>query len=303
MLFSEIYSAYYNTVAAILTEAVVHPVMDEELINIIEKYAFEESKFVILEELKKEKWQLIRKDGTTPIKNKPTMPLTLLQKRWLKAVMSDPRIQLFGEMNMKFSDVEPLFLPSDISIFDQYDDGDPYSDAGYIANFRLILEAIQKKIPLDVYFFSKKGKKLHSVILPEYLEYSEKDDKFRLVGSDSKFKTTINLGRIAECTFYKKPFLTNYQENKIENICQVSFELTDQRNTLERVLLHFAHFKKCAKKVSDDRYLVTIYYDKEDEMEMVIRILSFGPTIKVVEPTHFIELIKKRLIEQKSCEI
>ena len=87
MLFSEIYSAYYNTVAAILTEAVVHPVMDEELINIIEKYAFEESKFVILEELKKEKWQLIRKDGTTPIKNKPTMPLTLLQKRWLKAVM------------------------------------------------------------------------------------------------------------------------------------------------------------------------------------------------------------------------
>lgn len=53
MLFSEIYSAYYNTVAAILTEAVVHPVMDEELINIIEKYAFEESKFVILEELKK----------------------------------------------------------------------------------------------------------------------------------------------------------------------------------------------------------------------------------------------------------
>ena len=167
----------------------------------------------------------------------------------------------------------------------------------------LILEAIQKKIPLDVYFFSKKGKKLHSVILPEYLEYSEKDDKFRLVGSDSKFKTTINLGRIAECTFYKKPFLTNYQENKIENICQVSFELTDQRNTLERVLLHFAHFKKCAKKVSDDRYLVTIYYDKEDEMEMVIRILSFGPTIKVVEPTHFIELIKKRLIEQKSCEI
>ena len=256
-----------------------------------------------MEELKKEKWQLIRKDGTTPIKNKPTMPLTLLQKRWLKAVMSDPRIQLFGEMNMKFSDVEPLFLPSDISIFDQYDDGDPYSDAGYIANFRLILEAIQKKIPLDVYFFSKKGKKLHSVILPEYLEYSEKDDKFRLVGSDSKFKTTINLGRIAECTFYKKPFLTNYQENKIENICQVSFELTDQRNTLERVLLHFAHFKKCAKKVSDDRYLVTIYYDKEDEMEMVIRILSFGPTIKVVEPTHFIELIKKRLIEQKSCEI
>lgn len=37
------------------------------------------------------------------------------------------------------------------------------------------------------------------------------------------------------------------------------------------------------------------------ETEIVIRILSFGPMIKVVAPAHFENLIKERLIKQKSC--
>ena len=71
---------------------------------------------------------------------------------------------------------------------------------------------------------------------------------------------------------------------------------------MERVLLHFAHFEKTAERIDGDRYSVTINYDKEDETEIVIRILSFGPMVKVTAPTHFIDLIKQRLIAQKSCE-
>ena len=65
------------------------------------------------------------------------------------------------------------------------------------------------------------------------------------------------------------------------------------------MLLHFAHFKKVAKRIEEDRYSITIYYDREDETEILIRILSFGPLIKVTAPVHFIELIKQRLLEQK----
>ena len=79
-------------------------------------------------------------------------------------------------------------------------------------------------------------------------------------------------------------------------------ELVDERKALERVLLHFAHFKKQAEKIDEKHYRITVYYDKDDETEMVIRVLSFGPMIKVTAPVHFIELIKKRLMEQKSCE-
>jgi predicted DNA-binding transcriptional regulator YafY len=81
------------------------------------------------------------------------------------------------------------------------------------------------------------------------------------------------------------------------------FELTDTRNALERVLLHFAHFEKTVEKIDENKYLVKIKYDKDDETEMVIRILSFGPMIRVTAPSSFIKLIKQRLLAQKSCEL
>lgn len=44
-------------------------------------------------------------------------------------------------------------------------------------------------------------------------------------------------------------------------------------------------------------------YDGEDETEIVIRVLSFGPYVKVLEPSSFVNLIKERLISQKSCDL
>ena len=66
-------------------------------------------------------------------------------------------------------------------------------------------------------------------------------------------------------------------------------------------MLHFAHFEKTAEKISDNQYTVSVNYYKEDEIELVIRALSFGPMLKVIAPQHFINLIKQRLIEQKGC--
>ena len=59
--------------------------------------------------------------------------------------------------------------------------------------------------------------------------------------------------------------------------------------------------EKEAEKLDEKHYRISVVYDKDDETEMVIRILSFGPMIKVTAPQHFVELIKQRLIRQKSC--
>ena len=67
------------------------------------------------------------------------------------------------------------------------------------------------------------------------------------------------------------------------------------------MLLHFSHFEKQAEKIDDEHYKLILKYDKDDETELVIRILSFGPMVKVIEPYNFVELIKKRLEMQKSC--
>ena len=245
---------------------------------------------------------MIRSDGKTAISNDPTRPLTLLEHKWLKAISLDPRIKLFDVDFSWLGDVEPLFTPDDYYIFDKYDDGDPFEDPEYIKNFRLILEAIKNRFPLRIGTENRRGSITHLSVIPEYLEYSEKDDKFRLIGSGNRYGNTINLGRIVSCKPYNKPFDVNHGRTYQSKLQTVEFELVDKRNALERVLLHFAHFEKEAVKIDEGKYLVKITYDKDDETELVIRILSFGPMIKVLSPHSFVDLIKQRLIDQKSCE-
>ena len=79
----------------------------------------------------------------------------------------------------------------------------------------------------------------------------------------------------------------------------VTFELEDRRNALNRVLLHFSHLEKETKRLDENRYQVTLRYDKKDETEMVIRILSFGAAVRVTEPDSFIALIRDRIDRQK----
>lgn len=301
MIFSELYSAYYNTVACVLKAAVEHPLQKNELQQIIENNAFVESILNIEPAITEERWQFILPDGTTPVKYTPTMPLTLLEKRWLKSIYADPRIKLFTDEIPKLADVEPLFTENDISVFDKYSDGDPFTDGNYIKNFRLILDAVKNRYPLSIEAVNRKGKTNRFILMPEYLEYSEKDDKFRLIGSGSRYGRTVNAAGIIKCEKYNKTFKLSESTKIHPEIRTVEFELVDERNALERVLMHFAHFEKQAERIEDDRYRVKLNYNREDETEMVIRILSFGPMLKVTAPEHFRKLIIDRLLMQKSC--
>ena len=299
MLFSELYSAYYNAVAAILREAAAKPLSREEMRAIVEKHAFGESFVTIEEALRNGRWQLLREDGTSVLKKSPEMPLTLLQKRWLKAISLDPRVKLFGDCIPDFPEVEPLFTGEDYEVFDCYSDGDDYSDEGYIGRFRLILRAIGERTPLRFEVKKRTGAVSRFTAMPEYLEYSEKDDKFRLITSGCRYGSVVNLGRIVSCgkCFGELRDSPPRERRRAEEV--LVFEITDERKALERVLMHFAHFEKEAEKIGEKTCRVTLRYDKADETELVIRILSFGPFIRVVSPQRFVNLIRERLIMQK----
>ena len=79
----------------------------------------------------------------------------------------------------------------------------------------------------------------------------------------------------------------------------MTFDLEDRRNALERVLLHFSHLEKETMRMDEGMYRVTLKYDRRDEPEMVIRVLSFGSAIRVKEPERFISLIRERIEKQK----
>lgn len=302
MIFSELYSAYYNAVAGILSEVIRGETDEKMLQKTIMDKAFSESVLTILPSLKSEKWQLLKSDMTTPIQHIPSMPLTLLEKRWLKAISLDPRIRLFDLTFDELDDITPLFTPDDYVIYDRYADGDPYFDEGYIQRFRIILKSIREKQPLKIEMVNRKGNLIQMNFLPLRLEYSEKDDKFRLITSGGRYGGTVNLAKIVTCKPYntKRFPIKTYSSEKPKT---VTLKIYDERNALERCMLHFAHFEKQAERIDDKHYLVHIRYDKNDETEMVIRILGFGPLIEVIEPNSFRKLIIDRLKRQKSCEL
>ena len=199
MIFNEIYSAYYNAVAKIISAIINGNADEKRLDKIVKENAFGESMFSILPSLKSEKWQLVNSDMTTPLKYIPTMPLTLMQKQWLKAISLDPRIKLFDVKFEGLDDIEPLFTPDDYYIYDKYGDGDPYEDEEYIERFKTILKAMRTKQNLKIEMINRKGNTVYSKCVPQRIEYSEKDDKFRLVTSGCRFIKTVNLARITKC--------------------------------------------------------------------------------------------------------
>ncbi len=301
MLFSELYSAYYNTVAVILKEGLTGPVTDEKISKIAKEHAFGESFVTIKESLKNGGWPLLDADRSSVIRNNPEMPLTTLQKRWLKAIALDPRMRLFDVKMPDFPEVEPLFTPEDICVFDKYSDGDNFEDERYVDHFRLILDAIKNRYPLQFSFTNRNGRMCRLAAQPEYIEYSEKDDKFRVGVSGFRYGDTVNIGRIIFCTRADGKVRLKTSPGR-KQPGRLVLEVTDDRNALERVLLHFAHFAKEAERIDDKRYRITIDYGKDDEIEMVIRILSFGPMVRVVAPEYFENLIKDRLKMQKNLE-
>ena len=114
------------------------------------------------------------------------------------------------------------------------------------------------------------------------LEYSARDDKFRLMAvrvrkDDSLSRLTIlNLSRIMRIkdtgkSLELRPDIDACLEH---SLCRepVVLEISNERNALERTMLHFACYKKRTEKLGDSgKYLCRIYYSRDVETELLIQ--------------------------------
>lgn len=298
MLFNEINGTYFKIVSKLINQAVDGDLDLSKITDIIRQYGFAESALCIPEKIFSQEWPVINKDGSTPILKKCEIPLTHIQKRWMKSLLRDPRIKLFDIDSTGLDDIEPLFDPEDIVLFDQHSDGDDYQDEKYIRNFKTIMLAIENNSSLEIVFKSTRDKSHRWVCKPEKIEYSLKDDKFRIHVKGREKRNTINIGRIIDCSIMDD---NSVWSEAVEVPCcrSIIIEISDVRNTLERAMLHFSDLRKETIKFSECLYRMTLYYNPEDETEILIRVLSFGPTIKVIEPESFVELIRERLHMQR----
>lgn len=304
-VFSEVYGTYYNVVAKVLAQAMEGRLSAEGLQELVCAGGYGDSALQLLPALSEGTWRLLTPELTTPLQNKPKMPLTTLQKRWLKTLLLDEKIGLFftdeqiAQQQAALQEVEPLYKPEQFVFFDRFVDGDAYSNPRYRANFREILQAVREKRLLNASYRSNRGTIIvWTDLLPVSLEYSAKDDKFRLQAIAERKQVTLNLGRLisveageaaAQVKTLKKSELVRQR---------LVLEIEDERSTMVRALMHFSDLEKETEKLDETHYLLTVQYDKGDETEMLFRVLSFGPTLRVREPESFKELIREKLREQ-----
>lgn len=315
-LFSEVYNCYFQVIQSLIGKH--GPISEKELNFCIQNDCFEESILYLLPKLTEKGWGFFEKQDGFLYSNLSEdfyVPLTDLQKSYLKAILMDEKIRLFlddkeiEDINALLADVSPLYAPDDFYYYDRFSDKDDYTDPDYRKHFQAIITAIQNHEYLDIQYESR----LHHIIchncLPCRIEYSIKNDRFRLLFIESPLKRhlkveTLNLNRIKEVaptgqTVKRLPDI-NKSLRRAYYREPVRVIIKNRRNALERAMLQFANYEKSTRKLDDDTYECLIYYNKRTETELLIEILSFGPMLKVMGNERFLELLKKRLERQNT---
>lgn len=155
--------------------------------------------------------------------------------------------------------------------------------------------------------------KITRLVLPCKLCYSAKDEKFRLIGitkleSGRFVKSTINLSRIYRAQMLENTFPSDIDAasiiEKSKNPEPIVLQIWGKRNALERCMLEFASWEKITSYDEEqDCYFTKIFYDKDEETELLIRILGFGPTVCVLGPEYFRAQMKERIKKQYELSI
>lgn len=314
-LFSEIYSCYYQVLRHLLCNR--NPLTIEEIRSHICREGFEESLLSIIPKLEHGDWNLFERKGglyLSRLKSDFLTPLSNLEKSYLKALLSDPRICLFlspeqeETLNQMLASVSPLWKQEHFFCYDRFTDGDPYTHELYRRHFRTLLLAQKESRYVDIDYNAPSGNRVHHYYVPARLEYSVKNDKFRLLalknsGSNGMRLEILNIARIQSLHLTEKTLSSQVDLNAM---IQKSYyreplrlQIVNRRNALERAMLHFANYEKNTRKTDENTYECLIYYNQSMETELLIEILSFGPMLKVLGNEKFLRSLKERLRKQK----
>jgi len=64
-------------------------------------------------------------------------------------------------------------------------------------------------------------------------------------------------------------------------------------------MVQFSNYDKHTRRIDDtNRYICSIFYNQSDEAELLIRLLSFGVTIKVLSPDSMVKKMRERINRQ-----
>ncbi|MCT4685792.1 hypothetical protein [Vallitalea sp.] len=135
------------------------------------------------------------------------------------------------------------------------------------------------------------------------IEYSAKDDKFRLNAvlinrGKIVYHSKINVARIIRAEIIEQAKYPSGISEYIYNHKMpepIEIILNNERNGFERVFVHLSNYERNSEYDEETNTCrVKIYYYDFDESELLIQLLSYGPILKVVGPEGF----KRKLVDR-----
>lgn len=319
IIFHEVYGVYYRTVGRIINSILEcknsnkdFDVSSQDIMDIIAETAFKESlgenspsSNLLATAIDYNKYAGIIdgkfKNGKvvydSSLKHPAKTPMTLLEKRWLKTISDDPRVKLFSCKFPDLSGIEPLYNKEDIHYTGQYFLGDDYNSEEYILIFKTVFNAIKEKCFLKINYASLHEGLISGVVEPQRLQYSIKEDRFRLIALMDGILRTFNLSRMQSCELEEKVVVVSPQQ--YPDVDYIEVIISNNRSAIERFLLYFSNYERRTTKLENGFFKVKITFPKQDETEVLVNALSFIPMVKIVAPEEMKEKFLERIEKQK----
>lgn len=337
-LFHEYKNKYFHLVFRILNLA-QNGLYKDELIRLIEKEEYDEKiigkdfktfegmilnqysktdNFNFLEEREGKYYSILNNQDSIPLK----VRFSKLEKSWLNGMIKEPVVQaLLGKETLDKLEaalIEVKKGSNEVIEFTNKVKNDFDIDLEKISkDFYTILEGIINEKVILYSNVDKNGNEYNNQLaLPIRIEYSLKDDKFRasLYSLEEKRSIMVNLHTLKEVKIAqnvnseikREGVLKKLKEKKYSEI-PITIELEDIRGAMERCFMSFSSFERNSRSISENKYEIDIYYYSFEEDEVIRKIMSLGPYVKVKSPDRVrdivIDRIKRALMFEKTESI
>lgn len=243
---------------------------------------------------------------------KDVLPLTTMEIRWLKTILSDERIRCYFSdrqldfirtyMQTEYSEISPLPVKHLVN-FDKHIAIDSMEKEAEHSLIKTLIKAINQKMLVDLTYVTRYGKEISGEFKPIVIEFSKRNNKFQvqMQSCDNNRFYSINLSQIISLVIVPEEFeyfeiLQNYEKHRELNERSVDIQFYDVRNTADRILTEFSPWKKyCEYDRETKIYTLQLFYQKDEELDLVVRLMGYGGNIHFVNKEHSIarEIIRR----------
>lgn len=230
------------------------------------------------------------------------LPLTALEIRWLKTVLSHPKMNLFfsgdeiGLLKRLLKENAPEAKPlpmNKVVYYDRFRFAEKNTDRE-AAVLGIILKGIYDRRTVRLKYRTRRGGYKSGEYRPILLEFSKRNNRFQGFFQSCKSDRilTFNIAQIMKATETGNTFdyaaaeqtYLAYRQNHMRS---VEVEFRNGRNVAERILTELSPWKKrCTYDPETRLFRLTVFYQAEDELDLVVRFLGYGANIRFTHREH-----------------